>query len=419
MHPERETLRFRLINADITGLCNLRCRFCFNDFSKADRAFMDPALLEALTGLLDLVPDERFFVSCLYEPTLHPRFADILGLIPESGRRKAFLTTNLARRLGDAEILALARANLARINVSIETLRPDVHRFLCGSRRFGLFLENLGRLAEACRRNPAAPRIHPITMVLRANMAELPAIVRVCASRFHAADHELRTPYYDTYPNQAFVEDQLLSRAELEALAPALQATGADISCDFSIWREEFLSRRAAGRAGGEPERADRLVPPRLFDVRVNADGTAELHGGTIIPLRPETAQAVLEDRLRALHAGLPDFFPPLPEGAAIPLPEPAPTGRAAVERRAVAAGTVTVTGRFDGPEAIRPTHARIGARTMPLERLPRPNPPDLPPSFRRTGFRTALPEAAFEADAPVILLRLEDGRAVLRWDAD
>lgn len=191
--PTEKRGQFRLINADITGMCNLRCRFCFNDFAKADRAFMSIEQFEAITALLDQVPDERFFVSCLYEPTLHPRFAELLSLLPNLGRKKAFFTTNLARVLEDATLLAISRANVAHINISIETLRPNIYQYLCGSKRFRLFYKNLELLARFRRGRCDIPPLRYITMVLRANYQELVSIVRVCKDKLGANEHELRT----------------------------------------------------------------------------------------------------------------------------------------------------------------------------------------------------------------------------------
>ena len=69
--------KFNMIFNDITSNCNLRCVFCVNDFSNIKgNILMTEKVFDKVMALLPLVPDGSFFLSCLFEPTMHPDFID-------------------------------------------------------------------------------------------------------------------------------------------------------------------------------------------------------------------------------------------------------------------------------------------------------------------------------------------------------
>ncbi len=60
---------------------------------------MDEETYDSALTLLPLVNEEKFLLSCAFEPTLHPDLAKFLKKIPEEHRKKVIFTTNLAQRL--------------------------------------------------------------------------------------------------------------------------------------------------------------------------------------------------------------------------------------------------------------------------------------------------------------------------------
>ena len=116
------------VAADIVNNCNLRCPFCLVDYSGVTKTeLMSEETYRSLLRLVDSVPDGQFYLSCLHEPTLHPRLNRFLELIPSASRRKVFFTTNLARPLKAADFEIWARSGLHHINVSFDTM--DAERF--------------------------------------------------------------------------------------------------------------------------------------------------------------------------------------------------------------------------------------------------------------------------------------------------
>ena len=149
---------FEYIAADIVNNCNLRCPFCLVDYDQVRKTeLMDEPTFRALLRLAPAVPEAGFWLSCLHEPTLHPRLAEYLGWIPVEQRRKFWFTTNLARPLPDSLIEAIARSGIHHVNVSLDTFDEPLFAILRKHGRLSVFRNNLERLIEQLRRTPGAP----------------------------------------------------------------------------------------------------------------------------------------------------------------------------------------------------------------------------------------------------------------------
>src|SRR4051812_7839255 len=84
---------FGYIAADIVNNCNLRCPFCLVDYDRVHNTqLMQEDTFRSLLRLAPAVPEAGFWLSCLHEPTLHPRLAEYLSWIPIDQRRKFWFT---------------------------------------------------------------------------------------------------------------------------------------------------------------------------------------------------------------------------------------------------------------------------------------------------------------------------------------
>lgn len=96
--PCSEELFYDAMTFDINNTCNLRCRFCFNDFE--NKAFyMTEAVYRKILALFPMIrPVKRqgagILFSCLYEPSIAPDFLKFLKLLPRTGRKNVFFTSN-------------------------------------------------------------------------------------------------------------------------------------------------------------------------------------------------------------------------------------------------------------------------------------------------------------------------------------
>lgn len=208
---------------DIVDNCNLRCPFCLVDYENVRTTNrMTEETFRKWIAVMPLVRDGAFYISCLHEPTLHPRLFDFIGMIPDDLRRKVFFTTNLCKPLKDHQIEALARSRLHHVNVSMDTLDAELFEVLRKGGRLRIFMDNLSRLVAAFRASDAAPQLRYISMAYRSNLDELPGLVSRAFEELHAGRHEVRYTYNVRHIAQAFREQHFLSREDWRALEARL-----------------------------------------------------------------------------------------------------------------------------------------------------------------------------------------------------
>lgn len=167
------------------------------------------------------------YLSCLYEPSLSPHFLHFLELLPEEARRKVFFTSNFCRPWTSEQLAGILGANLHHINISIETLRADRYEEITGSRQFESFYRNIHELARLYgEKTGYKPGLRYITMCLKINRDELCGLVKYCAERLHACQHEIRTPYISVYENMSWNRGQLMSPEECARTEEELRNLG-------------------------------------------------------------------------------------------------------------------------------------------------------------------------------------------------
>lgn len=233
---------------DITSNCNLRCPFCVNDWTQIrGNVNMSQEMFGRALELAasDNIGAEGFFISCAFEPLIHPDWQGLFAMVPMDLKRKAFISTNLTSPLTDDQIAALSGANLSHINVSLESLRPDLYEWFRRGATHDVFGDNLTRLSFALSANPDGPRLRLITMLFRQNAAEIGEIVTYGREELGAERHEVRTPFGFSLPlmSEEFREASLLTA--LEARDLSAQIDGVD-------WRIDDMRVESDGR--GLPE---------------------------------------------------------------------------------------------------------------------------------------------------------------------
>lgn len=192
--------KYEFIAADITNNCNLRCQFCFNEF-EGDNVFMHGQTYEKVLELLPLVDEGNFYISCLYEPTIHPHFIQFLEKIPEKYLKKVFFTTNLATKISNKTIESLSQINLHHINISIDSFNQTVFENLRKGANYNRFIYNLERLTSIFSDSDNAPPIRYITVALQSNLDEIPMIAEKLAENYLATMHEVRWIYWGSHKN--------------------------------------------------------------------------------------------------------------------------------------------------------------------------------------------------------------------------
>jgi hypothetical protein len=268
-----------LVAADIVDNCNLRCPFCLYDYSSVTKTHLMPeATFRKLVTLARVVPPGQFYISCLHEPTLHPRLNDLLAMIPEDVRHRIFFTTNLARPLKDADFDAWARSGLSHVNVSLDTLVPERFAVLRKFGRFDVFIANLDRLAAAFRRTPGAPGLRYITMAFKSNLDEIPGIVAAARERWLSSEHTIRYTFNVAHITDEFRRREYLVPEDWASLSQRLEATGVPftISHPPADGYEATIkpSQNFFEDRGETPDDQTRVAFTRPMGLRVASDGT-------------------------------------------------------------------------------------------------------------------------------------------------
>jgi organic radical activating enzyme len=219
------TKQYSFISADITSNCNLRCPYCVNDWgSIKGNTFMTKETFEKATALLPLIKDDGHFrFSCIFEPTIHPEFTELLRMIPEKDRKKVFFTTNLAKRLSDDIFRELSEISISHINVSLDSFVPQVfesHRRLA---KFDTVIDNLTRMVAIFKDNPRAPKLRYITVLGKDNISEVPSLIATTAEKYLASEHEFRAFWYRKGQDEAWVKENEITWDDLTNVGEVLR----------------------------------------------------------------------------------------------------------------------------------------------------------------------------------------------------
>ena len=212
------------IAADLVNNCNLRCPFCVVDYSGVTKTeLMTEETFVSLLRLIRSVPEAGFWLSCLHEPTLNPRLNEFIELIPRDCRKKVWFTTNLARPLKQEVFEGWAHSGLHHINVSLDSMNPELFAVLRKFGRYHVFEANLNLLAKVFKSVPDAPKMRYITMAFRSNLEEIPRIVEHSNQHWLASENEIRYTYNVAHITDQFRTDHYLHREDWPRLTASLQ----------------------------------------------------------------------------------------------------------------------------------------------------------------------------------------------------
>ena len=201
------------IAGDIVNQCNLRCPFCIVDYTNVGSlSLMTNETFDRALELLPITGMGNFWLSCLHEPTMHPRFIEFIERVPQQYRNRISFTTNLSKRLPPDTLERLSDSGTHEIRISLDTRRPELFSELRKKGKYQVFEQNLLALSAALRTSKRRPRLHFISMAFKDNYRELPELVRFCRD-LGADSHEVRYIYY--LPHLAnWGKDHILNAAE-------------------------------------------------------------------------------------------------------------------------------------------------------------------------------------------------------------
>jgi MoaA/NifB/PqqE/SkfB family radical SAM enzyme len=162
---------------EVTNRCNLRCTTCPQHWGMAE-AFAD-LTPERVVAILEQAPEvRRVVLHGIGEPTLNKRLPEIIALVKARGAYALFNTNGLLLR---GQLLdRLVASGLDEVRVSVDAATPETYRLVRGADGFARIIANVQSLAAAKERaGSQTPRVSLWMTGMKANVAELPSLVRV------------------------------------------------------------------------------------------------------------------------------------------------------------------------------------------------------------------------------------------------
>ncbi len=264
---------YDFIACDITSNCNLRCPFCLNDFRQiSGNNFMTREIFEKILPLFNLIKNDGFFYfSCLFEPTIHPDFAGLLNLIPQDQRKKVFFTTNLAKKLSEDTICQLSQSNIHHINISLDSLKPEVFEDLRRGAKFEVFIDNLKRIVDIFSKNKNSPKLRYITVLCKSNMHELAEMLNLTSNQYLSSEHEFRCFYpLEKFQDNVWFRNNLISLEDWQYIQKTLSMS------KHNYYLGGYIHEGNHMPCGNDYERKIYQPPPNLA-LRISSGGEVEL----------------------------------------------------------------------------------------------------------------------------------------------
>lgn len=163
------------------GQCNLRCQMCPIQFRRdgpphGPLAFMPLATFQRL---IDQLPGlKALHLQGLGEPLMHPDFFDMVRYAAERGAR---VSTNSNLTLLSARRARLCvDSGLHELHVSLDAATPETFERIRARAQLARVRRHLDALMQArAAAGGEYPRVRIVVVLMRQNLAELPAVVRL------------------------------------------------------------------------------------------------------------------------------------------------------------------------------------------------------------------------------------------------
>ena len=244
----------RRLVLELTNACNLNCVMCGRNAAQFKPTVFQMDWLRSMEPLLDTV--EEVTLMGWGEPTVHPNFVEMLELIRRHAARIYFCTNGM--RLGQLHD-AIFENHVDVFAVSVDGATAETNNAIRQGSDLNRIVESLKQIKRTQRTQGLEyPYINFVFCAMRANLRELPSIVRLAADigleevkvvYLTAFDQNLagetlwdcRTEVEDVFREAAELGDALgvsLKLPYLQGEDPAGNALHRDC---FVAWRDFFL----------------------------------------------------------------------------------------------------------------------------------------------------------------------------------
>jgi len=175
--PGRPGKAFSAWQIELTTRCPLQCRMCCREghtgLSRKDMSLEDfKRILPYLTRV------EAVVLEGWGESLLHPNLIDCINLVKTAGPRVGFVTSG--KTLNEAYISELVRAQVDFIGFSLSGATPETHNSIRVHSDLQDLLKHIqGFQEEKARLKCPNPHLHIVYLLLKENIAEVPALIRL------------------------------------------------------------------------------------------------------------------------------------------------------------------------------------------------------------------------------------------------
>ncbi len=244
----------RFVQIEPVGQCNLRCQMCAIQFRR-DGPPHGPLAFLAFDDFKRLVEGfgdiDELQLQGLGEPTMHPQFFEMVAWASARGIR---VSTNSNLTLwSERRARQCVESGLSTLHVSLDAATPVLYERIRRGAHFPKVIRNLRRVMSARRACGSALHVRVVTVLMRQNLDELPAIVRLVSAegvrdmfvQYLCHDFEEHSLPDEYRPMRDFIHAQTLDAIPREALAAAFEAARTEAArCDVNL-RLPTLERRA------------------------------------------------------------------------------------------------------------------------------------------------------------------------------
>jgi radical SAM protein with 4Fe4S-binding SPASM domain len=243
------------LQVEPVGQCNLRCRMCPVQFRRdgppwGPLAFMPVDDFKRIVASFPAL--SALHLQGLGEPTMHPRFFEMVAWA--AGRGIAVSTSSNLTLWSERRAAECIASGLAELHVSLDAATPEIYEHIRVGAHFSKVLRNLRRVMAARAAASSAMRVRIVTVLMRENLADLPALVRLAADEgvrtlfvqqlCHDFDEAALPAHYK--PMRLFVDSQKLVARDTPEVTAVFEAARAEAA---RLGVELRLPRRAGDAA--------------------------------------------------------------------------------------------------------------------------------------------------------------------------
>lgn len=184
---------------ELTNACNLNCIMCGRNAVKFTPTFFKLEWLEKFAPIMNKVEEVSMFGWG--EPTVHPRFVEILNWLDKFPVRKYFCTNGM--RLGALKDEIFNR-HVDIIAISLDGARAETNNRIRRGGNFNTIITNIKSIvAEKKCRGFNRPYMNFVFCAMTSNIAELPDLVRVAAE---IGIEEVKAVYFTAFANDLLAQ---------------------------------------------------------------------------------------------------------------------------------------------------------------------------------------------------------------------